>query len=236
MNFKEAIVEYQTDLTPEFMQGVIDRFDADDRTVRGCTGKGVDENWKRSEDLFITELDDWGDEDTVFFESLTSIIQKYHVHMNSISESFSLNASIADLGYQIQKTREGEFYHWHHDAHQTFYDLDYINSRDVRSMYITTRLFTYIIYLNDRIGIEDGRTQFKFGDEVVNIEPKAGKCLMFPANELYTHRGETLLTGEKYLMTGWVVAPATMCLGDPSDDDVQNFKGIVDAQGGRFIE
>ncbi len=236
MNFSDAIVEYQTNLTPEFMAGVIDRFDSDDRTLRGCTGKGIDQNWKRSEDLFISDLEGWEKEDGIFFEAITDIIKEYHLHMNSISESYSLASPITDLGYQIQRTRVGEFYHWHHDANQSYYELNYLNSRDIETKYATSRIYTYIVYLNDRIGAEDGRTQFKFGEEIVSIEPKAGKCLMFPANELYTHRGETLLTGEKYLMTGWVTVPNSISRCHPTDDDLAYFPNVVEVEGGRTID
>ena len=236
MKFTDAIVEYQTDLTPEFMAGVIERFESDERTLRGRTGAGIDQTWKQSQDLFISDLDDWKKEDSVFFESITDIIQQYHVHMNSISESYSLGTAIADLGYQLQRTRVDEYYHWHHDFNQTYYELNYINSCNTATKYATARVYTYIVYLNDRIGIEDGRTQFKFGEEVISIEPRAGKCLMFPANVLYTHRGETLLTGEKYLMTGWVTVPNSTSEATPTDDDLEFFKRVVATEGGQIVE
>ena len=236
MNLTDAIVEYQTDLTPEFCAEVIERFNADDRTVRGSTGGGLNENIKQSEDLFITDLDGWGDIDTKFFEAITDYIQEYHIHMNGISPSYSLADVVSDLGYQLQKTKPNEFYDWHHDGCQSYFsDMEFTTSSGATNRYITQRIYTYIVYLNDRIGLEEGRTQFLFGDDVTSIEPKLGKLLMFPANELYTHRGETLLTGEKYIMTGWCVVPSMAGFRSPSEDDLANFQTMIEVPGNERI-
>ena len=113
--------------------------------------------------------------------------------------------------------------------------MELLNSAGARQMHIRHRLYTYIVYLNDRIGVEDGRTQFSFGDDIISIEAKAGKLLMFPANELYTHRGETLTTGEKYLMTGWISVPATAGFVNASADDQANWQRILNEPGMKVL-
>ncbi len=232
MNFSDCIKEYQTNLTPEFCQAVIDRFNSDERTIRGETGMGHNHEIKMSQDLLISDLDDWKTEDDAFFAAITDYIQEYHVFMNSVSNSYLLTEPISDMGYQIQKTVPGEFYHWHQDGCQSYFNnMELVNSAGSQQMHIRHRIYTYILYLNDRTGIEDGRTQFMFGDEIVSIEAKPGKLLMFPANEMYTHRGETLLTGEKYLMTGWIVVPSTASMAFPSPDDRRNWERMLQDDG-----
>jgi len=69
-------------------------------------------------------------------------------------------------------------------------------------------MHTYIYYLNDASEFEGGRTQFRIGtgeDDIMSITPEKGKLILFPANCIFTHRGEPVTKGHKYLATGWVV-------------------------------
>lgn len=89
-------------------------------------------------------------------------------------------------GYKIQKTLAGEGYHvWH--------------CEDSAPM-MTTRILTYIIFLNDKF--TGGETEFLHKN--MRLTPKKGTLALFPANYTHTHRGNPPLTGEKYIMTSWV--------------------------------
>jgi hypothetical protein len=90
-------------------------------------------------------------------------------------------------GFKIQKTIPGEGYHVWHDEHQ----LSYLDS---------SRVLTYIIYLNDEY--EAGETEFL--SKHMRITTKKGSLAIFPANYTHVHRGNPPLTGEKYILTGWV--------------------------------
>lgn len=87
---------------------------------------------------------------------------------------------------KIQKTLPAEGYHiWHYE-------------NSTRSM--CTRILTYILYLND---IEEGgETELLY--QSMRFKPEAGTLLLFPAGFTHTHRGNPPLSGEKYIMTGWV--------------------------------
>ena len=69
-------------------------------------------------------------------------------------------------------------------------------------MLMSERICTFIYYLSD--DFEGGRTQFYFNGDVHSVVPQKGKGLWFPANPLYVHRGEPVVSGEKYLLTGWI--------------------------------
>ena len=88
--------------------------------------------------------------------------------------------------FVIQKTLPGEGYHiWH--------------SEDMNPK-ASTRILTYIIYLNDVE--EGGETEFLYYHK--RFKPKKGTMLLFPAGYTHTHRGNPPLSGEKYIITGWI--------------------------------
>jgi len=92
--------------------------------------------------------------------------------------------------FQIQKylKNTGHFIGWHLDAGE--YDFPY-----------KIREYVYTLYLND---VKDGgETEFLHFPKC-NVKPKKGSLLLFPVNFPYVHRGNIPLSGDKYIMTGWV--------------------------------
>lgn len=88
--------------------------------------------------------------------------------------------------YKVQKTMPAGGYHlWHsEDGTKSFSD----------------RIGVYILYLNDVA--EGGETEFLYQSK--RIAPKKGRLIIFPPNYPWAHRGNPPLSGEKYIMTGWV--------------------------------
>ena len=66
---------------------------------------------------------------------------------------------------------------------------------DVRS-----RILTWTLYLNDVN--EGGETEFLH--QSLRIKPKQGTIVVWPAGFTHIHRGNPPLSGEKYIVTGWV--------------------------------
>lgn len=93
--------------------------------------------------------------------------------------------SIQDI--KIQKTIPGQGYHvWHHE-HGT-------GGRAHR------RLLAFSLYLNTVE--EGGETEFLY--QKVRFKPIMGQLLIWPAYFTHAHRGNQPLSGEKYLVTGWI--------------------------------
>lgn len=88
---------------------------------------------------------------------------------------------------KLQKTCEGEGYHiWHSE-----------NGGDHLGW---NRLLSFMLYLND--DYEAGETEFLYQKR--RIQPQKDRLLVWPAQFTHTHRGNMVLKGTKYVLTGWV--------------------------------
>lgn len=88
--------------------------------------------------------------------------------------------------YKLQKTKPSGGYHiWHSEG---------------AGPLISKRFATYILYLNDVDA--GGETEFLY--QSIRLPPKKGRLCIFPASYTHTHRGNPPLSGDKYIMTGWI--------------------------------
>ena len=140
-----------------------------------------DSSIKRSTDLVVSGKPDWQDVDTNLHRSMSMMMKNFRERFPYFKGPFK------DMGYAIQRTDPGEFYHWHIDG----------GSHD-----FSQRQLVVIWYLNDVEG-PGGETEFLFQD--VRIKPEQGKMLLFPPFWTHEHRGATLQQGVKYIATTWVV-------------------------------
>jgi hypothetical protein len=89
---------------------------------------------------------------------------------------------------KIQKTLPTEGYHVWHIEHGKGFDNE-------------PRAFVFSIYLND---VEDGgETEFLHFSK--RVKPKTGRIVIWPAAFPYVHRGNPPLSGEKYILTSWMM-------------------------------
>ena len=88
---------------------------------------------------------------------------------------------------KLQKTRPTEGYHVWHIEHSTGFANE-------------PRAFVYSVYLNDVE--EGGETEFLHFSK--RVKPKAGRVVIWPASFPYVHRGNSPLSGEKYILTSWM--------------------------------
>ena len=191
-SFSDFIYVADGALEPEFCKNVIEKFEKDDGKSPGVMGRReesrVDTSIKDSTDLMISDLPHWKDEDKVFYDSLAkhnSLYLKDGKWKDTHSPGLG---DLSDAGYQIQRTRPGAGYVWHHDSMMG----EYVLTRGVRCL-------TYIWYLNDID--EDGYTEFIDGTKV---QPKTGRICIFPATWTFIHRGYPPKNQTKYIVTGWM--------------------------------
>jgi hypothetical protein len=136
---------------------------------------------KRSTDLRISGREDWRDIDQALARQLAGVVRAFGAEF----PFFAANA-FKDLGYNLQRTLPGEFYHWHVDSGPGEF-------RD--------RQLVAIWYLNDVAG-PGGETEFPLQE--VKVRPEEGKLVLFPPFWTHVHRGVTLEQGVKYIATTWV--------------------------------
>jgi len=180
MNIDDLIYVVKNQLDKDFCEHCIEKFKKDDNRYQGGIGRGLDLTTKQSIDLFISDKEDWKEEDTIFFESLSKNFGFYQEWVPDPYERFVHDFPSEDTGYQIQETEPGGFYHWHHDQ-------------------LGTRHLTFIWYLNDIH--HDGYTEFNSG---LKIQPEAGKMVIFPGLWPWVHRGVAPKSETKYICTGWI--------------------------------
>ncbi len=178
------IFEKKNALATEFCEDVIRRFEVNKQDqYQGRIGQLADQDTsiKQSTDLVVSGKPHWHDVDRALFKSLSVAIREFRMQFSFFNGPFK------DMGYGLQRTQEGEFYHWHIDG----------GSHD-----FSHRQLVAIWYLNDVEG-PGGETEFLFQD--VKIKPEVGKLVLFPPFWTHEHRGVTLQSGEKYIATTWVV-------------------------------
>ena len=88
---------------------------------------------------------------------------------------------------KLQKTLPTEGYHVWHIEHCKGFDNE-------------PRAFVFSIYLNDVE--EGGETEFLHFSK--RVKPKTGRIVIWPAAFPYVHRGNSPLSGEKYILTSWM--------------------------------
>ena len=221
MNALDLVIEYPNAFPDDLCDEIIERFDKDENVSKGYNGLyGPDTTTtKVSKDLMLSGRPEWSDMDSRLFDILSPYIQNY-TEMLRVQFHFEQTAHIRDLGYQIQKTEPGGYFSWHTDDNtEIITDQTYTTGVNRKAHCARNRMFTYILYLNDRYEYEDGQTEFKFGDGNTKlIRPEQGKLILFPANPFFPHRGVPLKNGVKYLMTGWVVRDMIYAVEESPDD------------------
>ncbi len=178
------IYEVPGALSVPVCQAIIARFEtATEHHYEGLIGQTQikDGTVKKSTDMTVSDKAAWKDVDKIFFRSLAVALKQMRKKFPFFKGPFK------DMGYAIQRTDPGGYYHWHIDggSHEFAY-----------------RQLVALWYLNDVQG-PGGETEFLY--QRVKITPEAGKLILFPPFWTHEHRGVTLEQGVKYIATTWVV-------------------------------
>ena len=181
-------------LTESFCNHVIEKFNVEPDVYPGHIGvrhinNRIDKSIKDTTDFVLSNNPRWIEEDSIFLKSLTEGLDGYLEHLNDIKCMPNPTFKINDTGYKLQKYKPGGKYIWHHDWSMT---IDPVSSR----------IFTFMWYLNTIEEKDEGYTEFIDG---VKVQPKCGNLILFPATWTFLHRGYPPKV-EKYLCNGWIHA------------------------------
>jgi len=218
-SFEDYIIEYPNVISKDLCDEIIDRFEADENIQPGSSGTGVNDT-KISDDLPISCDSKWKDIDDVLYKAFNPYFMDY-MDLLCKDAYYSKPNMFHDRGYQIQRTTPGGHYHWHDDASSEPVPLPSFVHKEsnYEVAFVNNRIFTYILYLNDRTDqLDNGKTQFFNCGISKSIISEPGKLLLFPASQFWTHRGEELTSGVKYLLTGWCCRYATYRICGSADN------------------
>jgi hypothetical protein len=128
----------------------------------------------------------------VWWESLKPMMLNFDIAWNhyiknvGADDAYGVPFHFTDL--KIQKTLPTEGYHVWHIEHGKGHSNE-------------PRAFVFSIYLND---VEDGG-ETEFLNFSKRVKPKTGRIVIWPAGFPYVHRGNPPLSGEKYILTSWMM-------------------------------
>ena len=132
--------------------------------------------------------------DDIFFDAVQPPVQQFVMlawtSYEEYAKKYGVLTSLASHRFydsvKIQKTKPSEGYHVWHCEHD--------NRKN------GSRLLLVMVYLNDVE--EGGETEFLYQSR--RVKPKQGTMVICPSSFTHTHRGNPPLTGDKYMINGWI--------------------------------
>lgn len=98
------------------------------------------------------------------------------------------NAKYVSGDMKLQKTEpEGGYHVWHYETGGYHYSY---------------RELVWAIYLND---MPEGEAETEFLYQRRRIQPTQGTLVIWPASMTHVHKGNTVFTQDKYILTGWYI-------------------------------
>jgi hypothetical protein len=189
VNINNFIGTYDNYITEQECNKAIQLFEKQNKfnnTINRLAFEGAAITRKQDQQYFAdsNNLDVW-------WEELKPIILNFDQALQHYRNATGVADVFPDLYYtclKIQKTLPTEGYHVWHVEHGPGSD----NER---------RGLVFSIYLNDVK--EGGETEFLHFSK--RVKPKRGRIVIWPASFPYLHRGNPPLSGEKYILTSWMM-------------------------------
>lgn len=225
-NFIES---YEQAFDPQLCHELIARFERHPAAAPGRAGETVDTSVKHSVDLTITQHPEFADLlpqiGELIFDGLLEYLRSHpnvllastaltlHDPQTGASERLDVDSfgelpdgqvrelarsffRCGEINLQKYVRGEGGYFAWHTEVSPSDPSGEKLH-----------RVLPFMAYLND---VEDGgETEFYYQE--LRVKPVRGTLLIWPAYFTHTHRGLTPRSGDKYILTGWILfqrAPA----------------------------
>jgi len=131
-------------------------------------------------------IEDWFQNHKLIFVNFDIALNHYIKH-SGLGDAYGCN-QFSYTSMRIQKTLPTEGYHiWH---------VEYCPLPEE-----CKRVMAFTIYLND---VEEGG-ETEFLHQSIRVKPKTGRIVIWPAAFPFVHRGNPPISGEKYLLTSWML-------------------------------
>ncbi len=168
-------------------ESIIDYYELNQtRHIQGRVAEGINLEKKDSIDLTIKpkELDLPGNQ--ILKEYFVKLFECYKDYVSQWPFLESIAEKLEIGPFNIQRYTTGQHFRKIHTERTSLENLH--------------RVFAFMTYLND---VKDGgSTHFSHYD--LDVQPKQGLTLIWPAEWTHAHRGNILKSGTKYIITGWM--------------------------------
>ncbi len=216
---------YENALDSSFCESCIAKFNKSKNQRPGKTGNGVDIVKKNSIDITVTNFaDEWQKEmmhiQNAVLKGLLSYVREFPFMLaGAISIMFKDKlGKMQTLSYKdiedmddatlttyiqavyrlgsvnMQKYLQGQggYFHWHSEIYPHPVDPQQDSLH---------RTLLWMFYLNDVK--QGGETEFYY--QSFKSKPKQGTLVIAPAGFTHSHRGNTPISGDKYIFTSWIL-------------------------------
>ena len=190
-NINNFIGIYDGYINDEECKNAIELFNNQDKLKHTFTRLQMEKSdlkYKKDTHLFCN-----GSNIEVWHESLKLLIVNFDLAWKHYATTVGAHEAYDGISFnyttlKIQKTLPTEGYHVWHIEHGPKFDM-------------APRAFVFTVYLNDVE--EGGETEFLHFSK--RVKPKTGRIVIWPAAFPYLHRGNPPLSGEKYILTSWMM-------------------------------
>ena len=164
------------------------------KQTRGVTAAGKNLDVKNSTDIKIQPKDIKMPGNEVFERYLNNLFSCYQEYVNEwpFLATFAENLQIGS--FNLQRYKPGQHFQKTHSERSS---LDSLH-----------RIFAWMTYLND-VDTKDGGSTF-FSHYGLDVQPRKGLTLIWPAEWTHAHNGNLLKDGKKYIITGWIHFPENL--------------------------
>jgi prolyl 4-hydroxylase len=175
-------------LDPSICDGIIDHFEKNQqKQAQGVTGGGLlNIEVKNSRDISLTpkEINLPNNEIyKIYFENLFECYKDYNIQWPFLG---SLIKEVNIGSFNVQRYLPGQHFQRIH-----------CERTGIDSLH---RLLAFMTYLND---VEEGGSTY-FNHYDLDVKPRKGLTLIWPAEWTHSHKGNVLKGGKKYIITGWL--------------------------------
>ena len=154
--------------------------------IQGVTGDGFNPQTKLCTDLQIRPKEVDGD-DAHLIDRYLSELYTFFLDYTDQWPFIKVIAPEVEIGqFNIQRYAVGEHFQKVHTERSGIQTLH--------------RIFAWMTYLND---VDTGGTT-NFYHYGIQVSPKKGLTLIWPAEWTHAHAGDVIKKGEKYIITGWM--------------------------------
>tara|TARA_B110000914_G_C15345540_1_gene391315 strand:- start:158 stop:763 length:606 start_codon:yes stop_codon:yes gene_type:complete len=162
-----------------------------EKQIKGVTAGGINLDTKNSIDIGMmpNEVNLPGNEAIqIYFQSLFSCYKDYALQWPFL-DTFAQSLEVGT--FNLQRYQSGQHFNKIHTERSSIDTLH--------------RVFAWMTYLND-VDVEDGGSTY-FSHYDLQVQPKKGLTLIWPAEWTHAHKGNLLQANSKYIITGWMHLP-----------------------------